>query len=146
MRLTRKRRVGLIIAMTPLVDVMFIMLIFFMVTSSYLDLDMIPLVQSGTPPGAGTQAPAQRPSTAPVDQARSLLVRLGADGGMAVSGQRVNLRALRGIVSVRLATRPETKVLVLPSGAASTQSLVSLIDTLALAGAEDVRVIRLEVE
>ena len=145
MRLTRKRRVGLIIAMTPLVDVMFIMLIFFMVTSTYLDLDMIPLIQSGELPDDDTQEPARSPATTPVE-ARSILVRLGADGGTAVSGQQVDLRALRGIVSVRLATRPETKVLVLPSGAASTQSLVSLLDTLALAGARDVRVVRLEVQ
>lgn len=146
MRLVRKHRVGVIIAMTPLVDVMFIMLIFFMVTSTYLDLDMIPLVEGGALSGADTQAPAQSPSTGPLDQASSLLVRLSADGSTAVSGRQIDLQALRGIVSVRLATRPETKVLVLPSGAASTQSLVSLMDTLALAGAQDVRIVRLEVQ
>ncbi len=146
MRLTRKRRVGLIITMTPLVDVMLIMLIFFMVTSTYLDLDMIPLVQSGDRPDAGARQPTQSSAAAPADQASSLLVRLSADGGTAVSGRRVDHRALRGIVSARLATRPETKVLVLPSGAASTQSLVSLMATLASAGAQDVRVLRLEVQ
>lgn len=140
MRLNREKRVGMIISVTPLVDVMMILLIFFMVTSTYLDLDMVPLVGGDRPDGEPSvaAAPAER-----VSDASSLLVRLSADGSVYMSGQPVTLAALTSIVQVRITTRPSTPVLVLPSGAATTQSLVSLMDAIANAGARNVRVVRL---
>lgn len=140
MRVNRRKRIGMVISVTPLVDVMMILLVFFMVTSTYLDLDMIPLVggaRQAAEPGAAPPAPRQ------VADGGSLLVRLSADGGVYVSGRPVDLASLTAIVSVRVATRPSTPVLVLPSGAATTQSLVSLMDAIADAGAGDVRVVRL---
>ncbi len=139
MRLNRKRRVGMIISVTPLVDVMMILLVFFMVTSTYLDLDMIPLV-GGDRPGGRVEAPVP---VEQVQQGSSLLVRLAADGRVYVSGEQVGLDGLRALVQIRVATRPSTPVLVLPSGAASTQALVSLMDAIALAGGRNVRVVRL---
>jgi len=140
MRLNREKRVGMIISVTPLVDVMMILLIFFMVTSTYLDLDMVPLVGGDRPDGepSAAAAPAER-----VSDASSLLVRLSADGSVYMSGQPVTLAALTSIVQVRITTRPSAPVLVLPSGAATTQSLVSLMDAIANAGARNVRVVRL---
>ncbi|KAA5607328.1 hypothetical protein F1188_00730 [Roseospira marina] len=49
-RLVRTPRRGALIALTPLLDVMVILLMFFMVTVSYLDLDVIPMVDHGTAP------------------------------------------------------------------------------------------------
>lgn len=141
MRLNRKKRVGMIISVTPLVDVMMILLIFFMVTSTYLDLDMIPLV-GGDRPAGGQSAPPPV-TVAQVAESTSLLVRLSADGAVYVSGQPVSLSALSSVIQVRVSTRPSTPVLVLPSGAATTQSLVSLMDAIANAGARNVRVVRL---
>ena len=139
MRLNRKKRVGMIISMTPLVDVMMILLVFFMVTSTYLDLDMIPLV-GGDRPGGQAQAPVP---VERVQQGSSLLVRLSADGRVYVSGEQVSLAGLSSLVQIRMTTRPTTPILVLPSGAASTQSLVSLMDAIAVAGGRNVRVVRL---
>ena len=139
MRLNRKKRVGMIISVTPLVDVMMILLVFFMVTSTYLDLDMIPLVGGDRPGG-------DRPAPVPVErvqQASSLLIRLAADGRVYVSGEQVSLAGLSSLVQIRLTTRPTTPILVLPSGAATTQALVSLMDAIALAGGTNVRVVRL---
>ena len=139
MRLNRKRRVGMIISVTPLVDVMMILLVFFMVTSTYLDLDMIPLIGGDRPGGPGpAPVPVER-----VQQGSSLLVRLAADGGVYVSGEQVSLAGLSSLVQIRVTTRPSTPILVLPSGAASTQALVSLMDAIALAGGRNVRVVRL---
>ena len=139
MRLNREKRVGMIISVTPLVDVMMILLVFFMVTSTYLDLDMLPLIGSDRPAGDPTAAAA----AGRVAESTSLLVRLSADGRVHVSGQPVSLAGLTSIIQVRVTTRPSTPVLVLPSGAATTQSLVSLMDAIANAGARNVRVVRL---
>ncbi len=141
MRLNRKKRVGMIISVTPLVDVMMILLIFFMVTSTYLDLDMVPLVGGDRAAGEQSTAPTV---TGNQTDSTSLLVRLAADGSVHVSGQSVSLAGLSSVIKVRVTTRPSTPVLVLPSGAATTQSLVSLIDAIAEAGARNVRVVRLQ--
>ncbi len=142
MRLARRKRLGPLITMTPLIDVMFILLVFFMVTSTFLDLDMIPLI--------GGARPAPQPSTesskAPAAETGSFLVRLGADGRTYVAGQAVDPVALTAMVALRVAARPSTPVMILPSGSATTQSLVSLMDALTRAGARDVRVVRFEAQ
>lgn len=144
MQLARKRRSAMTISMTPLVDVMLILLIFFMVTSSYLDLDMIPLVSGAKPGTELATAPGSAATRDDVAKSGSLLVRLGADGRTFVSGQAVDPVALKAMVVTRLASRPETPLLILPSSSASTQALVSLMDLLGEAGARDLKVIRLE--
>ncbi len=156
MRLARRKRLGPLISMTPMIDVLFILLVFFMVTSTFLDLDMIPLIDSARPgPQSSAQLSAQsslESSPAPaaarerVAETGSLLVRLGADGRTYVAGQAVDPVALTAMVSLRVAARPSTPIMVLPSGSATTQSLVSLMDALTRAGARDVRVVRFEAQ
>ena len=150
MRLARRKRQGPLITMTPMIDVLFILLIFFMVTSTFLDLDMIPLIGGDRPgPQASAQSsPASAPAAAPKKAAETggFLVRLGADGRTYVAGQAVDPVALTAMVSLRVAARPSSPIMVLPSGSATTQSLVSLMDALSRAGAQDVRVVRFEAQ
>ncbi len=156
MRLARRKRQGPLIAMTPMIDVLFILLIFFMVTSTFLDLDMIPLIGGDRPgPHASAQSPAQSPPESPRAPAAAperaaetggFLVRLGADGRTYVAGQAVDPVALTAMVSLRVAARQSSPIMVLPSGSATTQSLVSLMDALTRAGARDVRVVRFEAQ
>jgi len=133
MRLPR-RQFAPRMSITSLIDLMLILLFFFMISSTYINLRMIPLVSAGAA-AAGAVA---------LDRPDRLLIRLGADGAPALAGGRVDHPSLRRIVAERLARDPRGAVLVLPSGGASTQALVSLLDTLAAAGARDVRLVRLE--
>lgn len=146
MRLARRRRLGPLITMTPLIDVMFILLVFFMVTSTFLDLDMIPLIGGARPAPQSSAQSSPESSKAPAAETGSFLVRLGADGRTYVAGQAVDPVALTAMVSLRVAARPSTPIMVLPSGSATTQSLVSLMDALTRAGARDVRVVRFEAQ
>ncbi|WP_336886621.1 ExbD/TolR family protein [Loktanella sp. M215] len=110
-----------------MIDVLLIMLVFFMVTSTYLNLDMIPLSRTATE-GAGTPA-----------DATPVMIRLGADGQTWLAGEVLSLDAL----SVRLAALPaDTQILILPSLRGDTQSLVSLMDTITGAGIKSLRVVR----
>ena len=148
MRLMQQRRRAMHISMTPLVDVMLILLIFFMVTSTYLDLDMMPLAggdRSGAPGAELSTAPGADATQTALAESGSLLVRLGAAGRTFVSGQPVDLVALKAIVLTRLTANPDTPILILPSGSASTQALVSVMDLLGETGARTVKVIRIEV-
>lgn len=129
MKLTRRKRNMALITMTPLVDVMMILLVFFMVTSTYLDLDMMPMVQSEAEGVAAPSGPAP-----------TLLIRITSDGEARLRGQPLSVSAL----ARALQAQPNARVLILPSGGANVQGLVSAIETATRAGAENLRVVRLE--
>ena len=134
MRINRPARPRALISLVPMIDVMLILLVFFMVTSTYLNLDMIPAVK---PSGQGaTQASAPTAAT--------LLIRLGADGMPVLRGAALDAQNLRATLSAAVAEDPLMQVVVLPSGAAQTQALITLLDTAALAGVTRLRVLRLE--
>jgi len=129
MKLTRRKRNMALITMTPLVDVMMILLVFFMVTSTYLDLDMMPMVQSESEGGATPAAPAP-----------TLLIRITANGEARLRGQPLTAQTL----ATALQAAPNARVLILPSGGSNVQGLVSAIEVATQAGATNLRVVRLE--
>ena len=116
-----------LISLVSMIDVLLIMLVFFMVTSTYLDLDIIPLSRTATE-GAG-----------PAPDAATVMIRLGADGGVVLAGDPLSRDAL----AAQLAALPsDTQVLILPSLRADTQSLVSVMETVTQAGIARLRVIQ----
>lgn len=140
--LSRPRSFRNVISLAPMIDVMMILLVFFMVTSTYLDLDMIPAVaQQDAPPDS---APSTTDASAASARADTLLIRLGADGIPSLRGRSLDPAALDRAVRTHLQNAPLGQIIVLPSGAAAMQSLVSVMDIAAGAGAERLRVVRLE--
>lgn len=134
--LTRPSRPGALISLVPMIDVMLILLVFFMVTSTYLNLDMIPAVQQSdtNAPAAGGEVPG----------GGTVMIRLGADGVPVWRGQALPGPALTEALRDVLLAEPLSQVIVLPSGAAQTQALISVMDAAARAGAVRLRVIRLD--
>lgn len=133
MSLIRPERPRALISLVPMIDVLLILLVFFMVTSTYLNLDMIPAVQQRETPGTG-----QAGVTAP------LMIRLGADGQPVLRGKALAPAELSALLKDRLARDPTVQLVVLPSGRAQTQALISLLDRATQAGVQRLRVIRLE--
>lgn len=134
--LTRPRHLRPVISVAPMIDILMILLVFFMVTSTYLDLDMIPAVT----PEPETPAAAATSETPPT----TLLIRVGADGQPAVAGRALDPAALQALVRDRLRAAPALQVVILPSGAADMQALVTVMDSATAAGATRLRVVRLE--
>lgn len=134
--LKRPTRPRALISLVPMIDVMLILLVFFMVTSTYLNLDMIPAVRQA-------EAPAPAPASGE-GGGGTMMIRLGADGVPVLRGRAMPGAALTTALAEVLAQQPLTQVIVLPSGAATTQALVSVMDAAAQAGAVRLRVIRLE--
>jgi biopolymer transport protein ExbD len=124
-----------LISLVPMIDVLLILLVFFMVTSTYLDLDMIPAVRQQD------DAAAAEPSS---DVGGVVMVRLGSDGIPFVRGQAMSQPDLNDYLHQSLSDEPLTQVVVLPSAAATTQALISVMDTATRAGVVRLRVIRLE--
>ncbi len=132
MKLKRRKRNGTLITMTPLVDVMLILLVFFMVTSSYLDLNMIPMVDRGED--------VQNPTQSQGNVGATLLIRIGSDGQARFRGQPLGVAAL----AAAMQETPDARVLILPSGFADVQALVGVIELATAAGVTNLRVVRLE--
>ena len=124
-----------LISVVSMIDVMMILLFFFMVTSTYLNLDMVPALQKSD------EAPG--PSTSP-GEATTLMIRIAADGQAMVGGQTFDAAALSALLKDRLAADPLTPVVLFPSGAAHLQDLIGVMDVVTRSGAVRVRVIRIE--
>jgi biopolymer transport protein ExbD len=123
-----------VISVVSMIDVMMILLFFFMVTSTYLNLDMVPALQkSDEAPGAPTTAPAT-----------TLMIRIAGDGQPMIGGQPITPADLTTLLQTRLAADPLTPVVLFPSGGAHLQDLIRLMDTVTRAGAIRVKVIRIE--
>lgn len=119
-----------------MIDVLMILLVFFMITSTYMDLRMMPLAETTDPDAAA-------PGTAPADP-RLLVLVLGRDGSVRQGGRSLDAAALQQLVQARLASDPGLEISILPSGQADAQALVALLDALTRAGATRVQVLRLE--
>ena len=123
-----------IISVVSMIDVMMILLFFFMVTSTYLNLDMVPALQKADDaPTATTTIPST-----------TLMIRIAADGTAMVGGQAFDAASLTTLLQARLATDPLTPIVLFPSGAAHLQDLIRTMDVVTKSGAVRVKVIRIE--
>ena len=116
------------IDMTSMLDVVFIMLIFFIITSSFVK-------ESGLT--------FQRPQSAtgpsnPVS--KTLLVTLHADGGIVVANRDIDKRSLPAWIESQGASDAVNQVIVQASAQASTEDLVAVVDQLKSAGVERISV------
>jgi len=133
MQLNRRQGQGARISLVAMIDVLMILLVFFMVTSTYLDLDMVPLAGQDDVTGA-----------APPGDTTRLLVLLDSSGSIKVQGAVLSPADLSALVAARLGERPGLEVVVLPSGQADVQALARLMDAAVQGGAGRLRIVRLE--
>jgi len=139
MILARPPRPRARVTLVPLIDVLFILLVYFMVTSVYLDLDMIPASGGGRGAGLAPESPEAATSGA-------LLVRLAPDGRAVLRGATLDMAGLEARLADDIRTRPDLEVVLLPSPRAPVQALASALDTLARVGVVRSRILRLEAE
>lgn len=117
------------ISLTPLIDVVFILLVFFMLATSFLDWTALPL-----------SVPAQ--SAAPVSEVVVLNVRIDAEGQIFVDDVLTERSVLGAELSSRVADEPELHVLVKPDPAVDLQMLVNVVDAVRLASPGSMRLAR----
>ncbi len=129
MRLARRPGLGRRITLVPLIDVLFILLVYFMVTSVYRNLDMIPVAQAETDAGGAVAV-----------QRKTLLLRINADGEIVLRGKVLDDDAL-----ARVLAETQSRLLILPAGSAPLWGLIDVMDAAVLSGVEDVRLVRLQV-
>lgn len=105
------------IDLTPMLDVVFIMLIFFIVTASFvkeigLDVNIPP--DNDAPP----------PEDAPVN----ILIKVTASDEIFVDDRRVDVRSIKAIIQTKHAESPEASVIISADGEATAASYVAIAD------------------
>ena len=127
MRLKRHNRLPPAIALTPLVDVVFILLIFFMLASSFLHWRAVDL-----------SMPDRVAAEAGDDAKQALVVGLLADGNVTLAGQPIAKNALGTAVTARLKAEPDLRMVIRPEESVSLQRTVDMLDLMRRVGIVDV--------
>ena len=116
---------GVDINMGPLIDMVFLLLIFFVVTTSFVK-------ETGIDVQRATAA------TAEVKERGNILLSVSADGSVHYEGKRIDVRSVRAHVERALAEDPESGVVVIADKNSSTGVVVQAMDQCRLAGAQNV--------
>jgi biopolymer transport protein ExbD len=115
------------INMTPMLDVVFIMLIFFIVTTSFVK-------ESGVSVNRPTAA------TASVVQKGNIIVAIKADGEIWIDKRAVDLRAVRANIQRLHVQNPQSAVVIASDRDAKTGLLVKVMDQIRQAGVQNVSI------
>ena len=115
------------INITPMLDVVFIMLIFFIVTASFVKEAGIDVNK----PGAQTAASKEK---------ANILIAIDAEGGIWIDRRQVDPRAVRANIERLHAENPQGTVVIQADADARTAELVQVMDAARLAGVYDIAI------
>jgi biopolymer transport protein ExbD len=113
--------------LTPMLDVVFIMLIFFIVTTSFVK-------ESGVEFNRPSAATAQKKDKA------SIFVGINANNEVMIEKRIVDVRSVRANIERLNAESPEGAIVIQADEAAKTGVLVKVVDQIRAAGVKDVSV------
>jgi len=122
---TREEGGDAAINLTPLIDMVFILLIFFAVNSTFVKIT-----------GVEVDQPVAKSTT--LQPASVLLIAVTETGNVWIDKKSVDIRRVRGVVERLLLESPDASVVVLSDEASRTGLVVDVIDQARLAGAERV--------
>lgn len=113
------------IDLTPMQDVVFIMLIFFIVTASFIK-------------DAGVEVNRPEASTADPAENVNILIAVTANDEVWMAGRRIDVRAVRANVERLHAENPKGAVVIQADNASTTETVVAVLDASREAGVLDV--------
>ena len=115
------------INLTPMLDVVFIMLIFFIVTASFLKESGIDINRPDTP-------------RVTVDETETILVTIDWNSEILIDGRLIDPRAVRANVERLRAEKPEASVVIRANRRSLNDTLVQVMDASRQAGIYDIAV------
>lgn len=113
--------------LTPMLDVVFIMLIFFVVTTSFVK-------------EAGVEVNRPNANTAQQQESANILIAIRPNGEIWMDGRAVDVRAVRANVERLRAEFPESDVVIQGDQQAQVGLLVKVMDQVRLAGITNVAI------
>ena len=123
----KARKQTLELNMAPLIDMVFILLIFFIVTTSFVKETGIEINRP-----AATTAIAKTRS--------SIMIGITSDNRIYMESREIDIRAVRGNVERALAENPEGEVVIVADMDSSTRAVITTMDACKLAGADNVSI------
>ncbi|KZN69413.1 ExbD/TolR family protein [Pseudoalteromonas luteoviolacea] len=115
------------INMTPMLDVVFIMLIFFIVTASFVK-------------EAGIDVNRPEAATAVKKQRANILVAISDKGEVWINKRQIDIRAVQANIERLKAENPQGSVVIQADKKATTEILIKVMDASRAAGAFDVSI------
>jgi len=120
-RRTRSKELNI----TPLIDMVFILLIFFLVTTSFVK-------------EAGVTVERPVAKTAQTKEKTALMIGLDENGVIYIGGKSVDIRSIRTHLERFLAETPEGSVVIVADKASQTGEAIRILDECRLAGVKDI--------
>lgn len=115
------------INLTPMLDVVFIMLIFFIVTTSFVK-------------EAGIDVNRPQAATTVQQPKASIMIAITEAGQIYMQKREIDVRAVRANVERARAENPEGAVIIIADKGSRTGMLVEVMDQVKLAGVEEISV------
>ncbi len=131
MRRKRRESDEAIINVTPMLDIVFIMLIFFIVTTSFVKEFAVDMSRPSNEP----------PKTEKLSEV--IFVRIDDTGQIFVRDRLTDIRAVRANIVSGLAQKPDASVVVAAARDADVGILVRVVDQARMAGAQQVSLVAL---
>ena len=113
--------------MTPMLDIVFIMLIFFIVTTSFVK-------------ESGVSVDTPQADTASRQESANIFIAITEGGDVWIDRRPVDPRSVRAIVARLHADNPEGSVIIQSDEKAATGILVEVMDQVRLAGVEGIAI------
>ncbi|MCF6193407.1 MAG: biopolymer transporter ExbD [Kangiellaceae bacterium] len=119
--------------MTPMLDIVFIMLIFFIVTTSFIKEAGIEIYR-----------PNNNQSEAPPNPTSPIVIRITDTGDISLGGRLIDVGAVQANVETARSKKPKAAVIVQVAESAATGILVRVVDQAKQAGVDQVTVTKME--
>ncbi|PJA32129.1 MAG: biopolymer transporter ExbD [Zetaproteobacteria bacterium CG_4_9_14_3_um_filter_53_7] len=123
------RRSGQVPNLTPLIDIVFLLLVFFMLTAHFVRDEGLPI-----------ELP-EAASAVSLEEQKPIEIKISGDGLISVAGQQVPVERLGSILTPLLAGSPEKRVMIRGDKDAGLGDSVRVIDAARLAGATGVDIV-----
>ncbi|MBC8294413.1 MAG: biopolymer transporter ExbD [Pelagibacterales bacterium] len=132
MQLFTKEKKNIEINVAPLIDVVFLLLIFFMLASEFTDFKTIDMIS---------------PNQSEVDQPESnlpLIINLSEKGVINIDSKEVSFNKLTETVKDKLSNKKETKIIISTPHDTKVNILIKIVDTIRGLGIENIALITKE--
>ena len=132
MQLFTKEKKNIEINVAPLIDVVFLLLIFFMLASEFTDFKTIDMIS---------------PNQSEIDQPESnlpLIINLSEKGDITIDSKEVSFNKLTETVKDKLSNKKETKIIISTPHETKVNILIKIVDTIRGLGIENIALITKE--
>ena len=113
--------------MAPLIDMVFLLLIFFMATTSFVK-------------EAGIDVQRPTASTAALKEKGNILIGVSADGRVFLESKQIDVRSVRAHIERCLAENPEGSVVIVADQVSQTGVVIQVMDQCRLGGARNLSI------